>query len=678
MRMRTRYLKTALSLLLALGLINAQAQLRFTFSSSGNPPAQLVKWQDQKQLGVLSVFPNPQIKQFRIAIKLTLDGEVAVQTDPKRARLLSLGASAGTPAPSIFFAEDIFTYNALVIKGKNESSIQKTGKLIAGNYQLCIRLTDAEGIRFISEEICRPVVITAYQPPSLLMPANGSEVNCNNRRILFRWTPVVPRPPHRVNYRLRVFEVLPGQQPVQAYRVNRPILEREIPEATQLLWPPDFDLPMPGRTYIWNVEALDEEGKAVGENAGLGEPFTFRISQGAGCPPTPEGDWHGNILINWLNQRDCVYPCDTITLSFSGAAWTPGHQYTLKLMQQQSNGNYYQIAILNNNIAYTSGGVSVALPCNLQPGTYQLFIDCNNCNGYTGGGYSEGPQIKVCKKVGEVIPIGCACGKWEAVTMNWSNVIDNNNNNQGAKAATGNVQSKKLDCGKSYEVQCNRPYTFKFNYLCKPGNCNASYNVTLKDANGNTQTFTNVNGNNFPYTFTGGGVYTMTVYPKCGDRVCDTCVIRFNTNCPDCCKELIKEIKDKKPVISGSNLQLNTQFALNMPVQQITATVVSMQSALICPKPGGSSVSNSSMPAVISSGLCTGLPTVGIPYQSEAQFSGGSTASPSVTLNLALPPSSTQDKCREIITVCVRYLLTRIVEGKCLSCEVVRCYTIER
>jgi hypothetical protein len=530
-----------------------KAQLRFTFSTSGNPPAALSQWQDQKQLGVLTVIPNQSapFKQCRIVMKLTLDGELAVQTDVKRARVQTL--ESGTV--STFFSEDIFPYNTLEVSGRNKTSIEKTGKLLAGTYQLCIRLTDAEGLRFISEEFCRPVTITGYQPPSLVLPANETEVDCNNRRILFKWTPVLPPPAQPVTYRVRIFEVLPGQTPVQAYRVNRPVVEKEVMGITQLLWPTDFDLPIPGRKYIWNVDALDGEGRPIGENAGKGEPYTFSITGGPGC---------GEAIID---------------------------------------------------------------PGNLK----------------------------------------CNCGKWEQVSLLLQ---------QPSEAAKG----IKLTCGKTMEATCNKPYTIAFKYVCKPANCAPVYQVQVKDPTGNTQTFNTVNPNAFTYTFTMGGAYQVSIIPKCGEKVCEPCVLNFNVSCTeDCCKELIKEIKNTKPAINGSQLQIGAQFFLGMPVDKVDVTITSMQSTITCTKPGGASVvTNSSLPVNINTGSCSGLPVTQLPYAGNIMFSGGSSANPLVGLSLILPAPPSQVYCKEVITVCVRYTLSRTVEGRCISCEIVRCYTISR
>jgi hypothetical protein len=537
---------------LLLGLLlfgNSNAQLRFNFTSAGNPPAELAAWQNQRQLGIVTILPgSANFRQVKVKVQLKLNGEVSVETDLKKARPVTLEQGAVTT----LFAEDIYPFISFTLLGKNATSISKTGKLLAGNYEVCVRLYDIEGIRALSEEVCKPFIITAYQPPTLLLPQNEAMVT-RGQRPLFRWTPLVPKPAYPVTYRIQVFEVLPGQTPIQAYRVNRPIIDRDILAITQLLWPPDFDQPKDGQKYIWNVQGLDREGKVIGENEGRGEPFIFTMGTGIGQPPL-----------------------DTLV-----------------------------------------------------------------------------------KK--------CACKQWEFIGM----------------AKPNDPVVSKIDCKQNYTVPCNTPFTFSFNYICSPANCKAGFTVKMTDPAGNTTILPVVNPSAFPFTFSMTGTYSMTIIPNCGGKECEACTITFKTTCPtetDCCKNFIRDIVDKTPVIaaSGNQLILGSQFFTGSPVTQIDASVVSIQSTINC---NGTppSVTNTALPAVISSGSCTGgLATTAIPYQDMILFTGAPATNPSVslTLNIGNPPSSTS--CSQTIKVCVRYLLQYKSNNVCRSCEVIRCYTITR
>ena len=81
-----------------------------------------------------------------------------------------------------------------------------------------------------------------------------------------------------------MFEVLPGQTPMQAFRGNRPLLnERVIKGTTQYIW--RTNLPMLDSTankqFIWTIQTLDSKGLPVPTIdmtvQGRSEPAMFSI-----------------------------------------------------------------------------------------------------------------------------------------------------------------------------------------------------------------------------------------------------------------------------------------------------------------------------------------------------------------------------------------------------------------
>jgi hypothetical protein len=247
-----------------------------------------------------------------------------------------------------------------------------------------------------------------------------------------------------------------------------------------------------------------------------------------------------------------------------------------------------------------------------------------------------------------------------------------NDNNNTKNITVPSVSTQPLLCGKSYNIDCGKKYTFNFSYQCTPDSCNASYNIVIKEPSNNTTQYNNINPSTFSYTFTSAGQYTMTIYPKCGDKVCDTCKIIFNTNCQDCCKELLKEIKDQKPWITGNQLNLTSTFIASQPIQSVEATVISMQSTVTCTAP--SSSITQPIPALITGGILSGYAIV-LPYQSEIDFLSGSSTTVSPVIQLQLPPPPSSLNCKQNIKICIRYL-TRY--ANCKTCEVIRCYSINR
>ncbi|MBK8519328.1 MAG: hypothetical protein IPL54_00115 [Chitinophagaceae bacterium] len=75
---------------------------------------------------------------------------------------------------------------------------------------------------------------TDYAPPTLINPENGkiyTEAELS-RPVTFRWTPLVPKPREPVTYRLKVWQLMQGQNGTQAMRSNQPIVTKDVDNIT--------------------------------------------------------------------------------------------------------------------------------------------------------------------------------------------------------------------------------------------------------------------------------------------------------------------------------------------------------------------------------------------------------------------------------------------------------------
>jgi hypothetical protein len=152
-------------------------------------------------------------------------------------------------------------------------TVLRTGYFPSGVYEWCFGLYDAnnpdtELVPFT----CRSQFVTTYAPPVLAFP--NDEATVSNRPI-FRWSPVTPAfTGGLLTYQVQIFEIMTGQDALQAFRTNQPILERTAP-TTQLMWP--MEIPMTEGAYIWTVRAFDAAGNAIGSPQQFAEPFRFTL-----------------------------------------------------------------------------------------------------------------------------------------------------------------------------------------------------------------------------------------------------------------------------------------------------------------------------------------------------------------------------------------------------------------
>ena len=121
-----------------------------------------------------------------------------------------------------------------------------------------------------------------YQPPKLLAPIDGVELSESDLKkpMTFRWMLVLPKPQEPVTYRLKVWQLMQGQTATQAMHVNQPIITKDVENMTQAVVNNIVDGPckLPYLCdFVWNVQALNREGKPIGENNGMSEPGGYRI-----------------------------------------------------------------------------------------------------------------------------------------------------------------------------------------------------------------------------------------------------------------------------------------------------------------------------------------------------------------------------------------------------------------
>lgn len=110
---------------------------------------------------------------------------------------------------------------------------------------------------------------SAGKAPTLIEPKNNKVFTFEEAKnpITFRWTPVVPKPHEPVTYHFRVWQLLEGQSASQAMNENRPIMEYN--DSTESITKNLLSRPCNPPylcSFVWNVEAINKEGKPFGEN----------------------------------------------------------------------------------------------------------------------------------------------------------------------------------------------------------------------------------------------------------------------------------------------------------------------------------------------------------------------------------------------------------------------------
>ena len=283
--MKKSLLKILILIACGLGCLQfCRAQIRLNIALNSRPLPYLADWyKPVNGQMIVSYVPGQSTLDATVKIKTTLldfNGSVIANSTIGGANVYRL--IMGT---NLFSMGDALQLQNLVLEGSAHSLLQRTGRLMAGEYQLNVQIVNVQGDKIYAEQT-RPFFVTAYQLPVLMQPANGASLDARVAQniISFRWTNVVPTAEQGTRYRVQVFEVLAEQTDMQAYRSNRPLLDEEaIRGSNQFLW--RTNLPMldsiANSRFIWTVQTLDEKGQPLPTNDAFtearSEPAVFTI-----------------------------------------------------------------------------------------------------------------------------------------------------------------------------------------------------------------------------------------------------------------------------------------------------------------------------------------------------------------------------------------------------------------
>lgn len=273
-----------LSFVIVLFIQPAGAQITLNLALNSRPQPWLSDWVNpvNGQM-IITYMLGPAINDPFIKLKTTLldeRGSIIGASNINSARVYTLKTGVNQ-----FSIADALQLQNLALPGNVQNLLQRTGRLAAGQYQLMVELTNRGG-DIVRAKQTRSFFIISYQLPVLIQPADGAMLDAHiaQNTIIFRWTSLIPGSPEIPQYRVQVFEILPGQTAMQAFRGNRPLLDEPVLKGmTQYLWRPG--LPMLDSTankqFIWTVQTLDRNGLPIpgmDMNAqGRSEPAIFSI-----------------------------------------------------------------------------------------------------------------------------------------------------------------------------------------------------------------------------------------------------------------------------------------------------------------------------------------------------------------------------------------------------------------
>ena len=245
---------------------------------------------------------------------------------------------------------DVRTFNTADLTG----ILSNCHELKEGSYSICVQFFNIDKVA-ISREVCKEfrveAPVTDYSPPTLITPDNGKKFTQQELMglVMFRWTPLVPKPRDPVTYRLRVWQLMQGQNGTTAMRTNQPIVTKDVDNLTQAAVTSVITGPCKPPylcDFIWNVQAIGKDGKPLGRNNGLSEAYTFSATETTKCP--------NNVFPEDKKQFTLTEAKGAVIFKWSPVAPNPGETTTYRLkVWQLMQGQSPQTAMKSNQPVVT-------------------------------------------------------------------------------------------------------------------------------------------------------------------------------------------------------------------------------------------------------------------------------------------------------------------------------------
>jgi hypothetical protein len=219
-------------------------------------------------LMVAQSVPGARIRELKLVIQIRSNGSVVC------GNMSNNGMAVGDLTTRTFTTSEL------------TGTLAGCRELKEGSYTLCAQFFNIDKVA-VSQEICREFRVETpkavdYSKPGNLFPADKAIIRPKDARIInFKWTPVVPPPPNRdIVYRLRVWQLMQGQNPTQAMRSNPPVVNKEVNNQLQAVISDLYTGPCKPPylcDFVWTVQATSKEGNPYGDNNGTSEPTVFKI-----------------------------------------------------------------------------------------------------------------------------------------------------------------------------------------------------------------------------------------------------------------------------------------------------------------------------------------------------------------------------------------------------------------
>ncbi|REE00539.1 hypothetical protein [Marinoscillum furvescens] len=235
------------------------------------------------------VFNDFNEASWTFKLKLTISGtNVSLQTKPGFTPTTPITVLPGEPyrLSGSEWAE-YFNFQNLNIKG-DANALINSGRLPEGMYSFCLQVLDYDTGDPLSMEVCSQVWIQLMDPPRTLSPECDKIIDpITSAQFPITWQSFNTVNPNgqNVDYQLTMWELLDvNANPLSAVANGQAlqVYQSDIVNNTSITYGPTQPLLEVGKTYIYRVQALEQEGRNYYKNDGFSEYCYFHYGYPTG------------------------------------------------------------------------------------------------------------------------------------------------------------------------------------------------------------------------------------------------------------------------------------------------------------------------------------------------------------------------------------------------------------
>ncbi len=230
---------------------------------------------------VQSMAPDRTLRIY-LSGSISSDGGISISTRPGYKPPQPILLNPGMPVMlNLNNIGDIFNENNLVYTGITREEIIYGNGLPEDDYVICLQAFDYNTDQPLSEEepmgCSAPFGITSLEPPVILQPLCQDTIRAlQPQNVLISWTRPVGAPVN-LQYRLLMIEVLPSDMDINAAMnsASHPVFYEANIMANAFVYGPAQPALVVGKTYAFQVTAIDPSGRASFRNGGTSEVCSF-------------------------------------------------------------------------------------------------------------------------------------------------------------------------------------------------------------------------------------------------------------------------------------------------------------------------------------------------------------------------------------------------------------------